>query len=321
MSSEWHVFLTACKLPTLLHTKYIVVCLIMYIRIAASRPFRLLVGPDKKSFTVHSELLAQMSKPLNSLVNGEMKEASDGVAAWPEVDEETFIRFWEFAYTRNYTVAASKFDPVEPVPSEPPEPPTSEPVPSEPPPPEPEPGPGPEPEPALTSWDASWDASFASAIRKKQKKMRLNSGSRLRPWSQFRDLCYEVPSPNIPSEEEHPKSRMKYSEVFHSHARMYVLADYYDIEALMMLSLKKLHQALLSAELSANGIDDVTVVLDYCFANTVDKGGSQDKLRHLLTLYAACMIEDLWPSPLFQELLERSGELSKAIIGYMIERL
>ncbi|KAK7751126.1 ADP-ribose diphosphatase [Diatrype stigma] len=259
-------------------------------QIAASRPFRILVGPDKKSFTVHSELLAQMSKPLYTLVNGEMEEASEGVAEWPEVDEETFARFWEFAYTRDYTVAAPGFVPdsemlrLNKLPY------------------------NPLPDPI--------GASGVGRQAKKPKESELKD-----VFEQFEDLHYKMPSADVPLKEVYPKTSFDHSQFFLSHARIYVLADYYDIEALMVLSLKKLHKALRSFELSQNRIDDVTVVLDYCFANTVDKGGSQDRLRHLLTLYAACNIETLWPSSSFQDLLERSGELSKDIIGFTLQRL
>ena len=73
--------------------------------IAASKAFHILVGPEKKSFIMHSELLARQSKPLEKLVKGGMKEAADGIAEWPEVDPETFFRFWQFTYTGDYTGA------------------------------------------------------------------------------------------------------------------------------------------------------------------------------------------------------------------------
>lgn len=65
---------------------------------------------------MHSDLLARQSKPLSALVNGGMKEAEDAVVEWPEVDPETFIRFWQFAYTNDYAGA-------EPTPVLPPSPP------------------------------------------------------------------------------------------------------------------------------------------------------------------------------------------------------
>ena len=54
-------------------------------------------------YMMHSELLAQQSKPLEVLVNGDMTEASEGVVGCLEVDPGTLIRFCQFAYMGDYT--------------------------------------------------------------------------------------------------------------------------------------------------------------------------------------------------------------------------
>lgn len=264
-----------------------------------------------------------MSKPLNALVHGEMKEASDGVAVWPEVDEGTFVRFWEFAYTGNYTAPkpaivlaletqSSHHDEARKEPS-------------------PEEHPAPPAPPARPVLEAEIDEEHVMSDRfdrfgfsrpqrvNKSKRMPVTGRDEL--WNQFKKLNYHVPSPPPSPEKMRSPSLMDHSEVFLSHARIYVLADYYDIEALMVLSLKRLHQALVGFEFSRNRADDVTAVVDYCYGNTVDKGGNQDRLRHLLALYTACKVETMWPSTYFQEILERSGELSKAVIKNMLDRL
>jgi hypothetical protein len=71
----------------------------------ASKPFRFLVGPEKREFTLHSEVVSRLSPSLNALVNGGMKEAGQGVAVWDDVNAETFVRFGKFAYTGDYDVA------------------------------------------------------------------------------------------------------------------------------------------------------------------------------------------------------------------------
>lgn len=50
------------------------------ISLMASKSFRFLVGAEKTEFMMHSNLVANMSDPLNTLVNGSMKEAREGVA-------------------------------------------------------------------------------------------------------------------------------------------------------------------------------------------------------------------------------------------------
>ncbi|KAI0151841.1 hypothetical protein GGR57DRAFT_470527 [Xylariaceae sp. FL1272] len=73
-----------------------------YKSIVSSKLFTIVVGPEKKTYSIHAALLAALSKPLDVLVNGGMKEAIEATAEWPDVDEETFVRVCEFAYTGNY---------------------------------------------------------------------------------------------------------------------------------------------------------------------------------------------------------------------------
>ena len=61
------------------------------------------VGPEGTNFTVHAQPLARLSQPLNTLINGNMLEAKTGVIDWKDTDEETFLRFCEFAYVQDYT--------------------------------------------------------------------------------------------------------------------------------------------------------------------------------------------------------------------------
>ncbi|KAK0715480.1 hypothetical protein B0H67DRAFT_537892 [Lasiosphaeris hirsuta] len=74
-----------------------------YESLMTSKPFKLVVGPDKKEFYMHSSLLSQQSEPLNVLVNGHMKEAAQQEVEWSDVDVGTFVRFCQWAYSGNYT--------------------------------------------------------------------------------------------------------------------------------------------------------------------------------------------------------------------------
>ncbi len=284
-------------------------------RIAASKQYQILVGPDKKPFTIHSALLANLSKPLDVLVNGGMKEAGDGVAEWPEVDEETFLRFWRFAYRGDYAGAEPVFvsDATAAAIAEP------------------------EPKPGTEHWFVSEpvpEFDWRPRGVKKRVSGRTNVFGRKAPqevintfpvsnhWARFEELCYDAPpvEPAPAPAKTSPAKNMDHSGVFLSHARVYVMADYYDIDALMTLSLKKLHRALVGFPLVEERADDVAKLLGYAYPNTVDKSGGQDALRHLVAFYAACKIETLWTSPYFQQVLEQSGEISKAIIGQLLGR-
>ncbi|KAK0386910.1 hypothetical protein NLU13_5223 [Sarocladium strictum] len=63
---------------------------------------RFLVGPSEKEFTIHCGSLKGLSQYFCALVEGQIREASEGVVKWPHVDNDTFSRFAEFVYTGEY---------------------------------------------------------------------------------------------------------------------------------------------------------------------------------------------------------------------------
>jgi len=83
-------------------------------RIIGSRPFKFIVGPEHKSVTVHAALVADHSAPLAVLINGPMCEAKDGIATLDDIDEQTFVRFCEYAYMGDYTSAQNEIVPLTP---------------------------------------------------------------------------------------------------------------------------------------------------------------------------------------------------------------
>ncbi|KAG5923118.1 hypothetical protein E4U61_004229 [Claviceps capensis] len=72
---------------------------ISYASFMSSKAFEFLVGPEKKPFIIHSELVASLSPVLQRLVKGELKEAQKGSVVWEHVDEQTMLRMcddsWE----------------------------------------------------------------------------------------------------------------------------------------------------------------------------------------------------------------------------------
>ncbi|PHH79274.1 hypothetical protein CDD80_5269 [Ophiocordyceps camponoti-rufipedis] len=76
---------------------------LFYEDIMATPLFRFVVGPDKRNFHIHSTLVARQSPVLDRLINGDsFKESKDQEVIWKDVDEKTFVRFCQFAYTGNY---------------------------------------------------------------------------------------------------------------------------------------------------------------------------------------------------------------------------
>lgn len=73
------------------------------IRCLTSPLFTFQVGPDKMEITVHSFTFAELSKPLNALVNGEIIEAKTRRVDWSDVDLVTLTRLCEYAIAGDYT--------------------------------------------------------------------------------------------------------------------------------------------------------------------------------------------------------------------------
>ncbi|KUI69334.1 hypothetical protein VM1G_05457 [Cytospora mali] len=72
-------------------------------KIFGSNIFKFVVGPDKKEYSIHGAAISSLSRPLDVLLNGQWREAETKCIDWPDVDEKTFIRFAEWAYTKDYT--------------------------------------------------------------------------------------------------------------------------------------------------------------------------------------------------------------------------
>ncbi|KAF3023695.1 hypothetical protein E8E14_013821 [Neopestalotiopsis sp. 37M] len=78
-----------------------------------SKPFRFIVGPEKKEFMMHSTIVANMSKPFDALVNGSMKEAREGVAKRGALDNlgtdgPNVVKLWR-TFLRDSGIPLSSF--------------------------------------------------------------------------------------------------------------------------------------------------------------------------------------------------------------------
>ncbi|KAH6959643.1 hypothetical protein BKA56DRAFT_600729 [Ilyonectria sp. MPI-CAGE-AT-0026] len=268
---------------------------IPYRQIVGSSPFKFLIGPDKKEYTIHSSLVAHQSGALNALVNGGMKEAREKCAIWEEFDEETFLRFSQFAYTGNYDGAEPQKRKVE---EQAPVLETAE-----------------EPNNIIASplpspvFDLS-NISLPSPVFDLSKKDLL--------WNKFSNL---YPGSEVKVAVHVNESDEDYTDVFISHAQMYVFADYHGIVVLQNLALRKLRQALMQYTLDEKGSRDIIQLVNYCFSNTADKEGQCDPLRTLVCTYTACKVEDLWKNDEFQELMDTLNEFPRALLTELLHRV
>ena len=112
-----------------------------------------------------------------------------------------------------------------------------------------------------------------------------------------------------------------YTQVFLSHARIYVFAERYDIKVLKMLALKKLHEALVVYRLFPERIGDITALLKYDYANTGLLKGSIENMKEMLTHYMACETETLLSTKKFKGLLKEDGTLLNDFLQMVEKRI
>lgn len=249
-----------------------------------------------------------LSAPLAVLMNGSMREAIDGAAPLYDVDEQTFVRFCEYAYMGDYTPAQQQ--------------------------------------PVLTSSKFDWggsltsEASFEASSKKKKKKgsskliyfgedeAHCGQCNRETPtenlWNEFQRRTYSVVSPKF-RPREHMAEYEDNAGLFICHARVYVFADTYDIAELCSLSLDKLHQALCSFEIVADQMGKVIdlVRFSYCNDNTRDNevGQDIDSLRRMVVHFVVCVFMTIVKDDGFLGLMEEGGCFVRDLTGLLGERI
>jgi len=291
----------------------------------------------KRPISVHAEAIASQSNVLNYRINGRMGEAQTRSATLEDVDEETFVRFCQFAYTGDYAVpsfatvenaiisseivvarngqACSRPDLVDPVPDD------AEFVQS-----------------ATHEYPAEAAVEVAPEVQwgswghpKKSKKSKRPRGEfsnlrgsdsdreattskKVRLRQSFDNKVYSLPEsqqqlthectprPNSSPEED-------YTTVFLGHASLYVFAKKYGVESLRALTLNKLHNTLVTFTLYPARIGDIVKLISYTYSSehTPDHEDRVDDLRALVVHYVACEVDTIGESELFLSLLEEGG--------------
>lgn len=284
------------------------------IRILASSPFKFII--DGNVLYIHAGLIALHSLPLDRMINGPMSEAQKGCAELPDVDKGTFIRFIRWAYSGMYFAAEIRTEPtqelfavgkpIKPTLEEPPTPEDDE----------------YQMEPVEIG---TWGQALALPTKKIKKGARrelVGGGLGLR--ESFNKLRYPVPETTLSTPPHRPNQGPleDYSEVFLSHARVYVFADKYDIEPLKKLALHNLHQTLVSYTLYPKRCRDIIELIRYSYTHTADRGEGVEGLRALLTHYMGLEMARLVRDEGFKTLLlESEGEILGDFLNKVIERI
>jgi hypothetical protein len=240
---------------------------------------------------LHAAAVAHQSKALAVLVNGQMKEAHDDCAVWEDTDEQTFVRFSQFVYTGNYDGASPHV-----IDSSPNQPNTLE--------------NGGQPARILATPKKNTAVVPQFGFKQPSRKDKL--------WAIFKEHQYlESVADILPMQN---KENEDYTEVFLSHARVFVFADYHGISALEALALHKLQTALVAFQIYEARTGDISHLIGYCYENTIQLT-KLCGLRGLLATYAACNIEILHRSTEFQALLETRGDFAKDFVTSILNRL
>ncbi|KAH8903347.1 hypothetical protein BR93DRAFT_931373 [Coniochaeta sp. PMI_546] len=284
-----------------------------YKSIVASRPFRFLVGPEKREFIIHSGVVSRLSKSLDVLVNGQMMEACEDCAVWADVDQDTFVRFCKFAYTGDYD--------------------------------------GAEPSPIVDLSDetkteearvALSKVKIPSTSHKRHISGRGSAASSVKPKTGYWDSS--DPLPQAVTRDRHaadlwyawierydvdtrwdPRLFQNRGDedctmVLLCHARLAVFADYHGISALETLALTKLAAVLATINLYKSATRNVAQLASYVYMNTVQLNNATRGLRDLVSSYSACEMEILWKSVEFQKVFETYPEFAKDLTDRLITR-
>lgn len=285
----------------------------------ASAPFKFIV--DGEPLYIHAELVSDHSKPL-------YRKASKGFATLEDVDTGTFVRFIEWAHRGYYTAAefttveiesprttaSQGHDEVAAVPQ----------VESdfELPPAEYEAEPAVEPEvlpvykkktkkgkkaPHFDTGNQFTDDDWQMSNQQSRKETVLEM--KYDPKETLFSREYSVPQGTfeIPPPRPNQSPEEDYTDVFLSHAQLYVFADKYDIQPLKMLALDELHATLAIYTLSYARTGDIVALLRYVYGNTIQSDEGEEDLRKELTRYIGGEMATLINDGDFKDLIIEDG--------------
>ena len=244
-----------------------------------------------------------------------MAEAQKGFAIIEDFDEDTFVRFIQWAYNGYYDAAKYELDtesrslsihqvcdssdaeyevsramqavevpaPVEELP------PAEEPVPDS--------------VPEIASFDEPFTSGWGGFNTSKNSKKKLKESFIMRKETVRKNSISIPPRRNCEPNED-------YSEVFLCHARVYVFAEKYDIQPLKDLALEELQATLAIFTLYQERTGDIISLLRYIYANTGEPVKGVEDMRTLLTHYVGCEMDTLMKDDDFREsMIEDGGAL------------
>ena len=133
----------------------------------------------------------------------------------------------------------------------------------------------------------------------------------------FNELQYTVPDArsHIPPPRPNKVRSEDYTEVFLSHARIYIFAEKYDIQPLKTLAIQRLHQTLKVFKLYPGRVPDITSLIRYVYSNTQDSEDGSEPMRAMLLHYIGSEMEILAKSEELKKLIEEGGPFVGDFLG------
>lgn len=212
---------------------------------------------------------------------GPFLEAAEGEVVWKDVDEDTFSRFSQFAYAGDYDceqpeiIQVLRPDSIQ------------------------------RPVQRLRS-GRPLDKRDPSSGNKWQREAKKKLAG-------FREESDELRHRKM--DRRNMKSCEDYTKVFLCHARLYTLADMYDVQSLKRLSSHKLVEIIYRFKMFPGRIGDITTLISYVFKNTT----LSDKLRQILGLYGLNFVRTMQGTHDFRELLYDVPEFSTEMFHALLE--
>ena len=111
----------------------------------------------------------------------------------------------------------------------------------------------------------------------------------------------------IPPPRSNQSPSEDYTDVFLSHAQLYVFAEKYDIQKLKTFALEELHATLARYTQYSVRTGDITALLRYVYDNTVEPKEGPEDMRTLMTEYVGYEMDVLMDDEDFKNLMIENG--------------
>ncbi|KAG5961939.1 hypothetical protein E4U56_003612 [Claviceps arundinis] len=285
-----------------------------YEEIIAFKPFKFVVGNGEKEIYMHSELVARWSTVLDKMMNSPFIEGQQGYAVLADEDVRTVAAFAEFVYTGDYQFHLPSVEP--PLDSKT------------------EPDSGSESDNGI---ECHYESDYGNNDQELGRPLNdhwtaFATSEEYGYWKHSSESVtpstarFWLEAPSAPARPSVPPApvlnpgsmRTDYSEFFIAHAKVFAFADCYGIDALMDLSMRRLHQALCGFRLSKTRVGDILALVRFCYERP-----GPEKLKRLVASYSAAIMDpgvsNLMPD-CFQQLLKERGDFAAGMAWFLASR-